>query len=91
MQYAGSDCLYVPCNQLDLVSKYIGSGGESVAKLSKMGSSEWQRAKAKAKSSAQGVAKELIALYAARQRMQGHAFPPDDELQEEFEAPVRIR
>ena len=86
LQYAGSDCLYVPCNQLDLVSKYIGSGGESVAKLSKMGSSEWQRAKAKAKSSAQGVAKELIALYAARQRMQGHAFPPDDELQEEFEA-----
>lgn len=40
----------------------------------------------RARSSAQGVAKELIALYAARQRIQGHAFPPDDELQEEFEA-----
>ena len=91
LQYAGSDCLYVPCNQLDLVSKYIGSGGESVAKLSKMGSSEWQRAKAKAKSSAQGVAKELIALYAARQRMPGACVPARRRIAGGVRGAVRIR
>lgn len=86
IQYAGNDSLYVPCNQLDLVSKYVGAGNESVARLSKMGSSEWQRAKAKARASASQIAAQLIELYASRHRITGHAFPPDDELQEEFEA-----
>ncbi len=82
--YADNGILYVPCNQLDMVSKYV-CGGDNV-KLSKMGSSEWQKAKAKARLAAQDIAKELIRLYAERQQKEGFAFPPDDEMQEEFEA-----
>lgn len=83
IRYAGTDVLYVPCNQLDLIGKYIGSEN---TKLSKMGSSEWQRTKARAKTAAKDIAKELIALYAARRSREGFAFPPDDELQDEFES-----
>ncbi|MEG1743507.1 MAG: transcription-repair coupling factor, partial [Clostridia bacterium] len=86
IQYAGSDVLYVPCNQLDMVSKYIGAGAEAKVKLSKMGSKEWQRAKSRAKSAAKNIAKELILLYAARKNQCGYAFPPDCEYQDEFES-----
>ncbi|PKM63311.1 MAG: transcription-repair coupling factor [Firmicutes bacterium HGW-Firmicutes-21] len=82
--YADNGILYVPCNQLDMVSKFIG--GKDTVKLSKMGSAEWKRAKARAKSAAADIAKELIKLYAERQRRQGYAFGPDDEMQDEFEA-----
>ncbi len=81
--YADGGILYVPCDQLDMVSKYIGAEG---TKLSKMGGAEWKRAKARAKASASNIAKELIKLYAERRSVTGYAFPPDDELQEEFEA-----
>ena len=81
--YADGGKLYVPCDQLDLVSKYIGSED---TKLSKMGGAEWKRAKARAKASASNIAKELIKLYAERRNMKGYAFPIDDELQDEFEA-----
>jgi len=83
IRYHGTDTLYVPCNQLDLVSKYIGNEN---TKLSKMGTSEWQRTKARAKSAARDIAKELIELYAARQLKEGYAYPPDEEMQEEFES-----
>lgn len=82
--YADNGILYVPCNQLDMVSKFIG--GKDTVKLSKMSSPEWKRAKAKAKSAAADIAKELIKLYAERQKKEGYAFPPDDEMQDEFEA-----
>lgn len=82
--YADNGILYVPCNQLDMVSKFIG--GKDTVKLSKMGSSEWKRAKARAKAAASDIAKELIRLYAERQKKKAHAFGPDDEMQEEFEA-----
>ena len=81
--YADNGILYVPCDQLDMVNKYIGAEG---TKLSKMGGAEWKRAKARAKASASNIAKELIKLYAERSKMEGYAFPPDDELQDEFEA-----
>ncbi len=81
--YADGGILYVPCDQLDMVSKYIGAEG---TKLSKMGGAEWKRAKARAKASASNIAKELIKLYAERRKMQGYSFPPDDEFQEEFES-----
>ncbi len=81
--YADNGILYVPCDQLDMVSKYIGAEG---TKLSKMGGAEWKRAKARAKASASNIAKELIKLYAERRQMSGYSFPPDDELQDEFEA-----
>ena len=83
--YAGTDVLYVPATQLDLVSKYIGGGEDKAVKLSKMGGTEWQRAKTKAKGAAKEMAKELIKLYAERSRLQGHAFPKDSLWQTQFE------
>ncbi len=85
--YAGSDVLYVPATQLDLVSKYIG-GGEDAAetkKLNRLGGGEWEKAKSKAKKAVQDLAKGLIQLYAQRQRQPGYAFSPDSPWQREFE------
>ena len=75
--------IYVPCNQLDLVSKYVG--GDDHTKLSKLGGGEWKRAKMRAKAAASDIAKDLIRLYAERRARAGFAFPADDDLQEEFE------
>ena len=84
--YAGTDVLYVPATQLDLVSKYIGGGGEdSTVRLNKMGTTTWQKTKAKARKSAQDMAAQLIQLYAARKRQTGYAFSPDSPWQLEFE------
>ncbi|MBE7007910.1 MAG: transcription-repair coupling factor [Ruminococcaceae bacterium] len=87
--YAGSDSLYVPATQLDLVAKYIGGGededGNPRTKLSKLGGADWTRAKSRAKAAAKDLAKGLIALYAERQRRPGFAFSPDSPWQREFE------
>lgn len=87
ISYAGADVLYVPATQLDLVSKYIG-GGEGAAetkKLSKLGGTDWERAKSRAKKAVQDLAKGLIQLYAQRQRVPGFAFSPDSPWMQEFE------
>jgi len=86
--YAGGDSLYVPATQLDLVSKYIGGGGEDEsrpAKLNKLGGTDWHKQKTRAKAAAKDLAKGLIALYAERQRRPGFAFSPDSPWQQEFE------
>ena len=83
--YAGTDSLYVPCTQLDLVSKYIGGGEDKPVRLSKMGGAEWKRAKSRAKAAAKEMAGELIKLYAERSRLPGHAFAADSVWQTEFE------
>ena len=84
--YQGSDTLFVPATQLDLVSKYIGSGGEdSTVKLNKIGSDAWQKTKTKARKAAKDMAGELIQLYAARKRQEGYPFSADSPWQKEFE------
>ena len=86
--YAAGDSLYVPATQLDLVSKYIGAGGDDDSrpmKLSKLGGTEWKKQKSRAKAAAKDLAKGLIALYAERQRRPGFAFSPDSPWQKEFE------
>ncbi|MCI8476981.1 MAG: transcription-repair coupling factor [Oscillospiraceae bacterium] len=85
--YAGSDVLYVPATQLDLISKYIGSGedAQETKKLSKLGGSDWEKAKTRAKRAVRDLAKGLIQLYAQRQRQPGFAFSPDSEWMREFE------
>ncbi len=90
LAYAGGDTLYVPATQLDLVSKYIGGSGDDsegvqIGRLSRLNGKDWQRAKARAKKATQDLAKELIQLYAQRQRQPGYAFHPDDPWQREFE------
>ena len=84
--YQGSDTLFVPATQLDLVSKYIGSGGEdSTVRLNKIGSDAWQKTKTRARKAAKDMAAELIQLYAARKRQDGYAFSADSPWQQEFE------
>ncbi len=87
IQYAGTDILYVPCEQIDSVSKYIGAGTDGAdLKLSRLGGAEWTKTKARVKGEVKSMAKELIALYAERMRRPGFAFAPDDEVQREFES-----
>ena len=84
--YQGSDTLFVPATQLDMVSKYIGGGSEDKpVKLNKIGSDAWQKTKAKARKAAKDMAGELIQLYAARKRQPGFAFAADAPWQREFE------
>ncbi|MBQ8238195.1 MAG: transcription-repair coupling factor [Oscillospiraceae bacterium] len=84
--YQGSDTLFVPATQLDLIGKYIGGGGEdSNVRLNKIGSDAWQKTKAKAKKAARDMAADLIKLYAARKRQEGFAFAADSPWQQEFE------
>ena len=84
--YQGSDTLFVPATQLDMVSKYIGGGGEEAnVKLNKIGTDTWQKAKTKARKAAKDMAAELIKLYAARKRQEGFAFSADTPWQQEFE------
>ena len=83
--YQGSDTLFVPATQLDLVSKYIGGGENAQVKLNKIGSDAWQKTKAKARKAAKDMAGELIQLYAARKRQPGYAFSADAPWQREFE------
>jgi transcription-repair coupling factor (superfamily II helicase) len=85
LAYAGADTLYVPVTQLHLVSKYIGGGEDSVARLNKLGGVEWAKAKARAKAAAKELAAGLVKLYAERKRREGFPFPPDDDWQAGFE------
>lgn len=76
------DKLYVPTDQLDLLSKYVG--GEAPT-LSKMGGSDWAQAKGKARRAVRDIAVELVKLYSARMAAKGYAFGPDTPWQRELE------
>ena len=85
VKYLEDDILYVPTNQLDSVRKYIG-GDEGSLKINKLGSAEWSKTKAKVKKNLREVAKELIELYAKREKATGFAFPKDTPWQNQFES-----
>ncbi len=76
------DRLFVPTDQLDLVTRYVG--GEQPP-LDKLGGGDWTRRKSKARRAVRQIAAELIQLYAARQATRGHAFAPDTPWQRELE------
>ncbi len=85
IRYAGTDKLFIPVDQLDMVSKYVGGSDEgSGIKLSKMGGPDWTKSKTKAKKAAKDMAKELIELYAKRRRTPGIAFEKDDTFSRQF-------
>ncbi len=87
IRYAGSDKLFLPVEKLDMISKYIGAKAEDgLVKLSHFGGKDWQRAKTRAKADVKDIAKELVQLYALRERKPGFAFPEDDDMQADFEA-----
>jgi transcription-repair coupling factor (superfamily II helicase) len=85
LRYAEGDRLYVPVDQIDRVSRYIGAG-DVEPQLTRLGTQDWERAKRKARAAVQDLAEELITLYAQRQLAEGHAFSPDTEWQRELEA-----
>ena len=76
------DKLYVPTDQLDLLTRYVG--GEA-PQLSKMGGSDWAAAKGRARKAVRDIAVELVKLYSARMASRGHAFGPDTPWQHELE------
>ncbi|WP_439693927.1 transcription-repair coupling factor [Curtobacterium sp. SP.BCo] len=76
------DKLFVPTDQLDQLSRYVG--GESPS-LSKMGGSDWSAAKSKARKAVRDIAVDLVKLYSARMASKGHAFGPDTPWQRELE------
>ena len=84
IKYKNDDMLYVPTNNLDNVRKYIG-GGETAPKLNRLGSKEWSNTKNRVKNNLREVARDLIELYAKRQRMKGFAFSKDTDWQRQFE------
>ncbi len=85
IQYAGTEKLYVPVTQLDLVSKYIGAQDDSTVKLNRLSSPQWQKTCNNVRRAVKDMAEELMKLYAKREKSEGYAFFPDDELQREFE------
>ena len=85
LEYAGSDRVFVPVDQLAKISRYVGGGGAHPP-LSKLGGTRWDTIKARARRAAQELAGELLNLYAERKRREGHAFPFDTDWQREFEA-----
>ena len=84
IRYAGEDKLYVPTDQVQLLQKYISSEGDA-PRLSKMGGSEWIKAKGKAEKAVADMAKELLEIYAQRQVASGFACEADSPWQKEFE------
>lgn len=85
LDYAGSDRLYVPTDHIDRVSRYVGVG-EGAPALTTLGSADWDHAKRRARKAIQDVARELLAIYAARQVSNGTAFSMDNVWQNELEA-----
>ena len=84
LQYAAGDNLYVPVSQADRVSRYIGSG-DADPTLTRLGSGEWVRIKARVRRSVRDLAHELMELYGARAALDGYRYPPDTPWQLELE------
>ncbi|MGZ4175144.1 MAG: transcription-repair coupling factor [Solirubrobacteraceae bacterium] len=84
LEYAGSDRVFVPVDQLAKISRFVGAGGAHPP-LSKLGGTRWETIKSRARRAAQELAGELLNLYAERKRREGHPFPVDTDWQREFE------
>jgi transcription-repair coupling factor (superfamily II helicase) len=85
VEYSAGDKLYVPVYQADRLSRYVGAGEES-PRVNRLGTAEWGQVKAKAKKAVEEIADDLLALYSAREVVEGHAFSPDTFWQAELEA-----
>lgn len=83
--YANNDLLYVGINSLHKIAKFSGKEGQQ-PKVNKLGTDTWDRLKSRTKKQIKDIAEDLIKLYAKRKARKGHAFPPDNYLQNELEA-----
>ncbi|MCX7715433.1 MAG: transcription-repair coupling factor [Clostridia bacterium] len=84
IQYQGTDTLYVPVDQMNMLYKYIGNTDIKI-KLNKLGGTDWTKTKDKVKKSTKELARQLISLYAEREHTDGYAFSCDTPWQREFE------
>lgn len=84
ISYQGTDNLYVPVDQLDLLYKYIG-GADKRVHVNKLGGADWNKTKARVKKSTADLAEHLLKLYAEREKTKGYAFGADTPWQREFE------
>lgn len=85
IEYANKSFLYVPLEEMHLIQRYISSSPEP-PQISRLESKQWEETKRKVKESAKEIAEELLKIYAQREITKGHAFSPDNSLQEELEA-----
>ena len=82
LEYRGGDKLYLPTDQIELLTPYAGGDNPTVSRL---GGSEWQRARSRARAAVHEIAEELVSLYRRRLQVAGHAFGPDTPWQAELE------
>lgn len=85
IRYRDSDKLYIPVEKIEYITKYSSSNGVQ-PKLNKLGSSEWYKTKIRVKAKVKDIARELLSLYALREKSSGFAFLKDNEMQNDFES-----
>ena len=85
LEYAGEDKLFVPLEQVDRITRYVGPDG-SAPRLTRLNTADWSRATGKARRSAKKLAFDLVDLYTRRSSVPGYAFSQDTPVQEEMEA-----
>ena len=85
LEYSGGGVLYVLATELDMVQKYASADIDKKPKINRLGGKEWEKTKTKARESAEGIARDLVELYAKRQASPGFIYGPDTVWQREFE------
>jgi len=85
LEYEGGDRLFLPVHRLNLIQRYVGAEG-APPRVDRLGGTTWEKAKRTVRKSMRGMARELLAVHAARETAPGYAFPPRDRSLEEFEA-----
>jgi len=88
LEFEGGTTLYVPASRIDLVERFIGGG---TPKLDKIGGRTWARKKARVGKAVEDLASRLLEIQASRQRGEGFAYPPEEELQARFDAAFPYR
>jgi transcription-repair coupling factor (superfamily II helicase) len=83
MEYQAGDRLYIPVHRLDQIQRFIGPDGHE-PRIDKLGGTAWETAKRRVKKAVEEIAEDLVALYAARDTLQGHSFSAVDRYYEEF-------
>jgi len=85
LEYADQEVVFTPIEQVNLIQRYIGSGGQN-PRLDRIGGKSWEKRKSSVKKNVEDLADRLISLYSRRKQVQGFAFPEDTEWQLEFES-----
>ena len=85
LEYAGGEFIYIPIEQVNLIQRFIGHGGQT-PKLDKIGGKSWENRKSNVRKNVEDLAERLIKLYSRRKKARGFAFPGDTEWQYDFES-----